>query len=327
VRALLGLLSFMATPAIAVPPKPADIAAYQALVAQDLRLATIGYRLASANAPFCANKARNPGWVLHDERQYPDLDMARAAFTFRQPVSISALVPGGPAEHVGMVVGDGPYGIGKDSEIWYGGQPIHHVASIERLENVKTNLAKALAQTPPLPITMTTSSGDRMFGLNPPPICASDFWVDTRSSRDAGADGEAVRVTSGMMAYIEDEAELAAVVAHELSHNLLNHRERLEAAKATKGAARKTRLRIIDTEIEADQLSVWLMTNAGYDPAASVRFWQRYGPTYGSELFTGRAHLKWKQRISLLQNEINRLRQVPVDKGLLSPPLLSLPKS
>jgi hypothetical protein len=40
----------------------------------------VGHRLALANAPFCARKSRNPGWVLHDKAQYPDPATAQAAF-------------------------------------------------------------------------------------------------------------------------------------------------------------------------------------------------------------------------------------------------------
>ncbi|HPV68709.1 MAG TPA: peptidase M48 family protein, partial [Sphingorhabdus lacus] len=63
--AVLGLAT-IATAA----SNPSDVKAYQALVQQDIRIATIGYKLAAANAPFCKKLERNPGWVLQDERQY-----------------------------------------------------------------------------------------------------------------------------------------------------------------------------------------------------------------------------------------------------------------
>ncbi len=324
-KAWAALLLFAGMPAMAAAPKADAIAAYRALVVQDARLANIGFRLSSANAPFCVNKARNPGWVLHDERQYPDLNIARTVFVFRQPVSIAALVPGSPAQRTGLAVGDGLYAIGKVTPMAYGTEPKRHEPGIERLENVKKSLATAAAQNGVLPLVMTTDNGNKMVSLDLPLTCASDFWVDTLSGRDAGADGESVRITSGMMAYLTDDAELAAVVAHELSHNLLQHRARLITAKAAKGPQRKPSLRLLDTEIEADKLSVWLMANAGYDPQASIRFWQRYGPSYGSEIFMG-GHLRWRQRVVLLQNEIVQMQQAPRVNGLSPPPLLVSPQ-
>ncbi|MEW6577430.1 MAG: hypothetical protein AB1408_13855, partial [Pseudomonadota bacterium] len=53
-------------------PRDPVVEAYRGLVAQDLRLATVGYHLAKGSAEYCRNTWRNPGWVLHDLRQYPD---------------------------------------------------------------------------------------------------------------------------------------------------------------------------------------------------------------------------------------------------------------
>ena len=99
------LMAAWITPSEAAAPD--DLAAYQALAQQDLRLATIGYRLAQANAPFCDRKILSPGWVLHDEAQYPDKGLAKTAFVFRSPVAISSVVSGGDAAQLGLQPGDG----------------------------------------------------------------------------------------------------------------------------------------------------------------------------------------------------------------------------
>ncbi len=303
-------------------PKAADVEAYRALAAQDLRLATIGYRLASANAPFCPNLVRNMGWVLHDEGQYPDLATARQAFSFRQPVSIAAIVAGGPAEKAGMKIGDG-FVAAEDGIFVYGATPKRHIASRERLETVKKVIAGTLATDSPVQVTMDRAAteenqaGFEKFTLNPPAICASEFWVDPRKKTDAGADGDRVRITTGMMAFTANDHELAAVAAHELAHNILGHPPMLATIRKRKTAE------IRKTEQEADRLSIWLMANAGYDPSAAIQFWQRYGPAKSQGLFAARTHLPWRERIAMLQAEIAMMNGVPAKNGLRRPPLLS----
>jgi beta-barrel assembly-enhancing protease len=313
---LIGLILLLCWPAIAqAAPAPGQIAAYRALVQQDLRLAIISHRLASANAPFCKRRERNPGLVLHDELQYPDLETARAAFGFRQPVSISAVVPGGAADVLGIKAGDGLVAIndqlpGAETEI-RGRQ------SADRVEDIQRELRQRLEKGEPVKLTLDTPDGKKQFSLSPPAICASRFWVDAKSGIDAGADGDGVRITEGMMIFTgQDDAELAAVVAHELAHNLLGHRERLKSAKGGTKA-------ILATEIEADRLSVWLMANAGYDPQAALRFIERQGRKYGLGIFSDGTHLRWKNRRKVMQAEIDLMAQTPKQSGLLPPPLLA----
>lgn len=299
------------------------VAAYQELIAKDLRLATIGYHLAKGSADYCRNKWRNPGWVLHDERQYPDLALARHAFIFRKPVSVAALVPGGPAEAARVKVGDGLVGT-KEALIWYGGEPLRHNPTVARLDMVRGGLQEVLAQSGPISYLLETGRSategqnfDRVT-LDPPAICKSDFWVDTRAKRDAGADGERVRVTSGLIDYVADDDELAAVVAHEMAHNLLDHRPRIEATKSGKSKVIKA------TEAEADRLSVWLMANAGYDPEAAISFWQRYGKATGLGIFSAPTHYRWQARVAMLREEIERMAALPARNGRRDPPLLAM---
>ena len=308
---VISMLLMAAAPAAASVPKAA---AYSALIEQDLRLATVGYRLASANAPFCKLKARNPGWVLHDEQQYPDRKIAASAFQFLQPVSIAATVAGGPADTAGMQKGDGLVGINE--VVWVWNRSAQSKANSKRLESVFEQVDRELAIGGPVSVTLETTRGVRSFELDAPAVCASRFWVDVRDRKDAGADGDKVRITSGMMNYVVDNAELAAVVAHELAHNILGHRNKLNAVKRGKTKA------ILATEIEADRLSVWLMANAGYDTSAAIRFADRYGRDYGHGIFSAGTHLRWKNRAKVMQAEIAQIAQTVRRAGKLPPPLL-----
>lgn len=297
-------------------PKDPVVAAYQDLIAKDLRLATVGYHLAKGSADYCRNKWRNPGWVLHDERQYPDLALARRAFTFRQPVSVAALVAGGPADQAGLNSGDGLFGA-DGSVVWYGPAPKRHQPFSERIDGLRDEFMKRLSEGRPIPFQIDTANGRRDFLLDPPAICASDFWVDVRAKRDAGADGERVRVTSGLIDYVQDDDELAAIVAHEMAHNLLDHRPLIEATKSGKTKIIKA------TEAEADRFSVWLMANAGYDPEAAITFWQRYGKATGLGIFSAPTHYRWQVRVAMLREEIDLMARSSANDGRRDPPLLA----
>ena len=304
-------------------PNPPDAAAYHALVEQDLRLASVGYRLASANAPYCDRKERNPGWVIHDVAQYPDQAVARAAFGFQTPIEIAAIVKDGPADRADANSGDGFVSVNNATLDWPA-MPVGKTG-YERIAKFKQMLAEKLAENASLAVKLSRKGADVNLMLAAPLICVSEFQIDTADGLDAGADGQIVRITYSMMRYASDDAELAAVVAHELSHNLLRHREKLNAKGVDRGLGRlfgKSRKAILATEIEADRLSVWLMRNAGYDPKAALTFWGRYGRQYGQGIFTEGTHLRWQKRVALMQAEIDLMTNTGKQNRLLPPPLL-----
>jgi beta-barrel assembly-enhancing protease len=308
---IASLLLAVADPAAGGP----EVAGYRALIEQDLRLATIGYRLASANAAFCPRKGRDPGWVIHDVAQYQDMRAAFAAFAFAAPVSVAAVVKGGPADIAGVAAGDGLEAIGSKPLDW--GDEAEGQPTYERVMIVKNLVRRQLDRSDSLPLNVIESRKSVRKLIKPALVCASDFHVDTKNGVDAGASGEVVRVTAGMMQFVADDTELAAVVAHEFAHNILGHRARLDAVKRGKTKA------VLATEIEADRLSVWLMGNAGYDPAAALRFAERYGRKYGLGIFSDGTHLRWKNRVKLMQAEIDLMARTQKQDGKLLPPLLA----
>jgi hypothetical protein len=311
---IVALFGAIAATREEAPTDPA-LAGYRLLAERDLRLATVGYHLARANAPYCKLKSANPGWVLHDIAQYADAKGAGQAFAFRQPVSVMAVVEGGAAAKAGVREGDGL--VARNGTRWNWEALRAKRLTSERIDGVRAEIQGLLEAGEGISIAFATAQGERTISLRPESVCKSDFWVDVRKKRDAGADGERVRVTSGLIDYVLDDDELAAVVAHELSHNLLAHRDRINAAKSG-----KTRL-IKSTEEEADRLSVWLMANAGYDPQAAITFWERYGAETGLGIFTAPTHYRWQDRVAMLRREIEAMQAAGIGSGPRDPPLLA----
>ncbi len=322
--AVACLLATIAAGTSHAAPRPADVAAYRALVALDARLASAGYRLASANAEYCPVKERGPGWVIHDIAQYPDADTAKAAFGFETPIQVAALVQGSAAQRAGVMADDGFTGI-DGATIYWPAMPVGKTG-YERVASFKQLFTERATNSPTFPVKLSRKGREVDLNLELPLICASDFQIDSSAKMDAGADGKMVSVTTALAEYASGEGELAAIVAHELAHNILQHRARLDAAKVNRGLGRqfgKSRKAILATEIEADRLSIWLLANAGYDPSATLEFWQRYRREHGGGFLSDGTHLRWKKRIAIMRAEADQILAVPAIGGKRMPPLLA----
>jgi beta-barrel assembly-enhancing protease len=319
VKALFALLALLALPAFASAPKakPENVAAYRALAALDGRVATIGYRLAAANAPFCKIKARNPGWVLNGIAQFDDRAAAAEAFGFnRWYVNIVALVAGGPAEKAGLKVGDAMASL-PDTR-WDQRMHVLPKADAYGMEELRMTMNSLWEKYGFIDIQFDQGESRKTLKFAPPAICTSDFWVEPKAKVDAGADGERVRITSGLVGFAANDDQLAAAIAHELAHNILGHPAQLATVKKGKAKA------IYATEVEADRLSVWLMTNAGYDAKAALVFIERYGRKYDLGLLGDGTHPGWKRRVASMRDELLAIAAMQPNDGLRDPPLLSV---
>jgi predicted Zn-dependent protease len=81
--------------------------------------------------------------------------------------------------------------------------------------------------------------------------------IDEPEANAFALPGRRVLVTRGMLALANDEAEVAAVLAHEVAHVLAGH--------ARAGAGHRGGI-----EAEADRIGVRLLAAAGYDPRAQA---------------------------------------------------------
>jgi Zn-dependent protease with chaperone function len=191
-----------------------------------------------------------------------------------------------------------------------------------------TALEQRLAARPTDAAIWLGVTDGRTVPLTPKPGCVSDFRVEANEKPGAVADGRMILVNQGLVDFSPDDAELAAAIAHELAHNILRHRARLDAAGVDRGLAkqfgRNARM-FKQTEIEADRLSVWLLAGAGYDPAAAARFWSRFGQRKGRPLFQASTHPSWRDRVAALEAEAATIAAARMLGRPLHPPLIDAP--
>ena len=301
----------VAAPAVAADPDTA--ATFDALRQVDGRMAAIAYRLTTANAPLCRSLAPTPGWAIHSLGQY---DPARASFGFETPIAVEAVVPGSAAAEAGVRAGDSIVSV--DDRPIGSGAPGKDASSAAR--DAAVEQIAGLPADRPLAVELMREGRTRTVTIPASPGCRSAFEVLLGPGMTASADGRIVQIGVRLFERYNDD-EVAVVVAHELSHNILRHAARLEAAGVKRGllseVGRNGRLFRL-TEDQADLLGAYLLRNAGYDPQIAVRFWHEHGGDVDGGLFRSRTHPSSSARAKALEAAIATM---PAGHGFYAPPL------
>jgi hypothetical protein len=270
-----------------------------------MRVATIGWRIATANARLCDRIEAGTGLQLHTLDQFDAnaRDAARAHFRFATGVAVEGVIPGGPADRAGVRPDDSLVRVGAVDMAALQGKP----GSTDRLVAAQLAIA-ALPLDAPVAIELLRDGARTRVTLQPVRACKSRFELQLDGSFSASADGTMVQIGSGFLDdYPEDQ--LAAVIAHEFAHNILHHRDRLEARGVNYGllAGFGANVKYFrQTEVQADLLSVYLLGNADYPMRSSVSFWKHFGPSKAGGILRSRSHPAWRDRVATLAAEIAR---------------------
>jgi hypothetical protein len=309
-RSAVVAAGFLSSIAFAVPFQAAPrTAMFEAVRDADLKLASIGWRLAVANAPLCTRLEAGTGLQLHtlDQFDSPMRDAARAHFRFETPVAIEGVVAGSPAEQAGLRADDSLVRVDKVDLSAIPGKP----GTTQRLVAAQLALA-ALPLGEPIEVEAIRAGAPIRVTIRAVPACRSRFELRLGKDYGASADGTMVQISSRFFeTYPEDE--VVAAIAHEFAHNVLHHRDRLEARGVDFGMLSGFGANVKyfrQTEIQADLLSIYLLTNAGYPPMASVRFWRDFGPSKAGGIFRSRSHPHWRDRVATLEAEIAKIQTV-----------------
>jgi len=273
----------------------------EGLRSADLRLGGVLFRLARANDDLCQKRGPLTGLVLHDSAAYDDAIRPEVIrhFGFESPLAVEAVVADSPAQRAGVLPDDSIVAINGEA-VPAGESRAQALAAMD-----------AAGATQPLTLAIRRAGQPRTVVIDPIEGCLAHAEIDVSDDLNAGTDGKIIQVDSALINLVDnDDQALAAIVAHELAHIVLDHPARLTAARVDrglfKGFGRSARL-FKQTENEADRLSVVLMANAGYDPQAAVRYWLTYGPKLNDHGGLGSTHLSWRKRARLIGEEADRI--------------------
>ena len=301
IRAFLacGLL-LTAVPAwAAAPPVSAIARALTALQRDDAKLQDVGWRLATANARFCPDTIPAVGIVLADVSAFTNPGEVRIAARLTGDIATASVARGSPAALAGVQPGQEVLAI---DGLAMTGLPPSPAGDYHRLTRLHDLLDAALATRGEVTLTLRAPDGAApvVAQVKAVPVCRTRFELLTGGD---GAKADGARVLLGRHFAIDDglsEAEYAGAVAHELAHNILYHRRQLDAGGRSWGNVRRT-------EREADRLAVWLLANAGYDPAAMTGLMRTWGRRADQGIFRLPTHDGWDERVETIEAEIAAL--------------------
>ena len=267
---------------------------------QDERLANVSSQLFQPNAVFCDRLMPDFGLVLHSRDQYGSTYSGQFSDS---TLAISAVAPGSAAAIAGFRAGDQILAIGETDIVALqpdGARPARDIAF--------DILADQLVDKP-VAITVERGGSAQSFDLAAPASCRLLVEITTESGYSARTDGKVMQVSYSLADAVTDD-QLAAILAHELGHVVLRHRQRLDAAGIEGGLFKEVgRNRSVAraTEIAADRISVHLLANAGFDPYAAIDFWQTpASQRVSGGIFRSGIYPSVSARIAILADEIER---------------------
>jgi hypothetical protein len=279
----------------------------------DLRVATILYRLSIANVSLCGARWASAGIVFHSMDQYPahQVDAARMEFRFEAPLSVEDVVVGSPAELAGLRSGDGILQIAESGML--GG--ILNAEKGVLLKDYAAQVAGSLPVDTPVDFT-TVSNGERhVRRLVPREACKVLADVVPDAGIGAISDSERIQISLNYANKFDDN-DLSVIISHELAHVILKNscvRQNHHNQNSITTDRRKIQ-RIRETEDDADDLSVWILSNGGYDPMVASKFWHTKGRNISGGILRSWSYRSSKSRSDRMLNEIaalekNRLNQ------------------
>lgn len=152
-------------------------------------------------------------------------------------------------------------------------------------------------------ITIVERVGRQLAAVSPMPSLKWEFkLIESKKKNTIALPGGKVAIYTGILPVCANEAGLAALMSHQIAHDIARHRAERLAATLNAGSpstaipvglsnsgdkdAVLTALGVGNAEdgvgpfhpsheFEADEIGIMLMVKAGYDPGEAERFWSR----------------------------------------------------
>lgn len=174
--------------------------------------------------------------------------------------------------------------------------------------------------------------------------CYFYFTLNRSDELNSHADGKNIVIYTGMMRFVENDDELAVVMAHEFSHNLMGH-IKAEKNNATVGMLFGMAVDAIaasqgistygtgadigedaavlhysaDFEKEADYVGLYVMAKAGYDISKAPYLWRRMSIENPEDIYNSSTHPSNPERFVAMQKSIYEIEYKRKNKIPLVP--------
>lgn len=233
----LAILLALATPAFSVDSHAKvsgdTKASLLTLQRDDQRVANTAWRIASRNTDNCLKLWAALGVSLHHVCQYEPAyrAAAQAAFALDNTYpSVLAVAEGSPASAAGLKPNDKLRAVNGADLASKGGEQ-STAASYDAV-------SAAMAPLEALPehraaILSIERSGQRLeVSLVPQNVCQSRVELAPGNALNANANGLVAQISGRLVDWVQNDDQLALVIAHEMAHNLLGHPEKLKQKSA-----------------------------------------------------------------------------------------------
>lgn len=318
-------LSIAVAPSVMTQERGQAEAVVAALHQMDARVLRIGVRLAEKGVPLCKSPGYATGFAVQLASQYaePYRTAAVRLLNVGSQPTVSLVVDGSPADHAGLKIGDAIVAVDGAS---LGGVQASQGSSFADTEAASAAVEAALADGR-LELDVVRQGRALRIAVAGVPACRARFDVRAGGS-NASANGTYVQLESNLVQSLPADADLAAIIAHELAHNILGHAKVLEGTRGGLFAGFGKSGKVMRaTEVAADRLSMYLLALAGYSLDDALAFWTRFGRSHDFGVLSDRTHPGWRSRVAAMRAEADRIAELRRTGAPIRPDVSLLPET
>ena len=284
----------------------------------------VAYRLSTAAVEFCGEEVSGSlGLAAMTAKDFSGEfeDVARSDFGFFDGQTVVGIVDGGPAHLAGVEPGDRILSIA--------GVPLP--TSRRDADRVQRSLKESADAQSSIPVVISRNGEERRMSLRPTAACNYPVRVENSDAINALTDGENIAVFTGLLNFVRSEEELALVLSHEISHNVLDHIEKQRRNRALgtiAGAAVDIIIAAttgvitdlsrtggdagalaysVEFEQEADYQALYIMRRAGYEIDEAVNLWRRMAAENPDRIVLRTTHPATAERFVALANAVDEI--------------------
>jgi len=252
------------------------------------QLYRVAWNIRAMNVDLCGDHvAASFGFTLVSLKSYKNA-MQRAAVKnvihAHDAPTVFLIGPGGPADVAGLARGDVVVSID--------GQPA------ETRKHARQLLSEALKVGRPVVLETRRDGAIISRTLKPFKICGYPVLMDPSAEINAHASGDAIYINKGIIKFIKNDDELAAIVGHEMGHNVRQHLRDQDFNSAVGHLLVDLPIRLLlgvntyagaqvgaqmfspEYEAEADYVGLYYAARAGYDIHNVADVWRRMSVEY-----------------------------------------------